>query len=59
LFSLSALAREAKRQKLSLNQLIRNVLSEYLGGSRVASAVTELLDRLEAQTVRPAGSAAR
>lgn len=55
----SALAREAKRQKLSLNQLISNVLSEHLGGSRVASAVTELLDRLEAQTVRPARSAAR
>lgn len=55
----SSLAREAKRQKLSLNQLISNVLSEYLGSSRVASAVTELLDRLEAQTVRPARSVAR
>lgn len=50
----SALAREARRQQLSLNQLISNVLSEHLGGSRVAGAVTELLDRLDAQTIRPA-----
>ncbi|HYU33268.1 MAG TPA: type II toxin-antitoxin system HicB family antitoxin [Thermoanaerobaculia bacterium] len=50
----SALAREASRQQLSLNQFISNVLAEYLGGSRVAGVVTELLDRLEAQTLRPA-----
>jgi antitoxin HicB len=45
----SALAREARRQQLSLNQFISNVLSEYLGGSRVAGVVAELLDRLEAE----------
>ena len=55
----SALVREAKRQQLSLNQLISNVLSEHLGGSRVAGMVTELLDRLDAQTAKPARRAIR
>lgn len=55
----SALAREARRQQLSLNQLISNVLSEYLGGSRVAGIVTELLDRLDSQNARPARRAIR
>lgn len=45
----SALAREARRQQLSLNQFISNVLSEHVGGARVAGIVTELLDRLGAQ----------
>ncbi|HKI03229.1 MAG TPA: toxin-antitoxin system HicB family antitoxin [Thermoanaerobaculia bacterium] len=52
----SAVSVAARRNNLSVNQFISNVLSEYIGGARITEQVADLLARLEAQTamaVRP------
>ncbi len=45
----AALAHASKRQGVSLNQLLNNILSEYIGGSRVNLEVLSSLKQLLAQ----------
>src|SRR5436305_12372077 len=42
------LARVSRRQKVSLNQLLNNVLSEYVGGCRLQQQVLEAVREIKA-----------
>ncbi|HVG07429.1 MAG TPA: type II toxin-antitoxin system HicB family antitoxin [Thermoanaerobaculia bacterium] len=48
----SAVSAAARRNSLSVNQFISNVLSEYIGGAKVAEQVADLLSRLETAALR-------
>jgi predicted HicB family RNase H-like nuclease len=46
----ATLAAASKRQGLSLNQLINNILAEYVGGSRMAHDIVSVLKELLSQS---------
>jgi predicted RNase H-like HicB family nuclease len=41
------LGRLGRRQKISLNQLLNNILAEYVGGSRMQQQVLEIVSELK------------